>query len=84
MPPGTLPPGIPPATRPQDQELPLYIIGRAKATLHIHDVDHDVVYTSDWVPLTFFRRIDQDMSGNTQYILRAQCARRGNVLGSNR
>jgi hypothetical protein len=73
MPPTTLPivppSGRPPATRPQDQELPPYVFGSAKATFHIHDADRDIVYTSDEVPLTFMRRIDQNMDGNTQYIL---------------
>ncbi len=83
MPPVTLPivppPGIPPATQSQDL-LPLIIYGWAKATLHIHDDDHDVIYTAyhdepdpiftgEKVPLTFIRRIVQDMPGNTQYIL---------------
>ena len=80
MPPGT-PPATPPvtpitppagrpsATRPQDPELPLYVIGWAKATFHIHDADRDIVYDSDQVPLTFLKRAAQDMEGNTQYIL---------------
>ena len=69
-PPGTLPitplappPGIPP------KELPNFIWGRAKATLHIHDDDQDVTYTSSDVPLAFFKSHDQDMPGNTQYLL---------------
>lgn len=79
VPPVTPPPGRPQATRPQDPELPLYITGWAKATLHIHDDDHDVIYTataywdsdfaSEKVPLSFIRRDVQDMPGNTQYIL---------------
>lgn len=67
------PSGRPQATRPQDPELPLYVIGSAKATFHIHDADRDIIYTSDEVPLTFMRRIDQSINknteGNTQYIL---------------
>lgn len=73
MPPGTFPimppSGRPQATRPQDSEFPLYVIGSAKATFHIHDDDHDILYTSDEVPLTFLKRAVQDMEGNTQYIL---------------
>ena len=84
MPPTTLPiappSGRPQATRPQDPELPLYIIGYASATLHIHDDDHDVIYTAyhdnpdpgftfEKVPLTFIRRFEQDRPGTTQYIL---------------
>lgn len=69
IPPGTLPPGIPSATRPEDPELPLYIYGAASVTLHIHDDGHDIIYTSDEVPLTFIRRVDQNMPGNTQYLL---------------
>ena len=69
VPPIVPPPGIPSATRPQDRELPLFIFGSAKATLHIHDDDHDIIYTSEEVPLTFLRRFVQDMPGNTQYIL---------------
>jgi hypothetical protein len=79
VPPIVPPPGIPSATRPQDPELPLYINGWAKATLHIHDDDRDVIYTataywerdyaSEKVPLNFIRRDVQDIPGNTQYIL---------------
>lgn len=71
VPPATPPSGRPPATRPDDPELPVYIFGVASATLHIHDDDHDIVYTSGEVPLTFAKRAeeDQNMPGNTQYIL---------------
>lgn len=78
IPPATMPPVtfpiVPPserpsATRPQGPVLPLYVIGSAKATFHIHDADRDIVYTSDEVPLTFLRRVKQDKYGTTQYIL---------------
>ncbi len=72
----------PPATRLQGAELPLIIMGWAKATLHIHDDDHDVIYSAyhdrpgvvetgsvEKVPLLFIRRMVQDMPGATQYIL---------------
>ena len=83
-PPPTIPPsGRPQATRPQDPELPLIIFGWAKATFHIQDDDHDVIYTAyhdkpnpvftvEKVPLTFLRRprtVQDIESGNTQYIL---------------
>jgi hypothetical protein len=75
MPPGTFPivppSGRPPATRPQDPDLPEFIHGSATATFHIHDDDHDVTYTStpDPVKLLFQRRAKQNMEGNTQYVL---------------
>lgn len=79
VPPGT-PPVAPPTGRPeathlQDPELPEFIHGHARATLHIHDDDHDVTYTaysnfgSGFVKLLFQRRDKQDMKGNTQYVL---------------
>ena len=96
MPPVTLPivppPGIPSATRSQDVELPFNIMGWAKATLHIHDDDHDVIYSVyhdipgiletgsvEKVPLLFIRRMVQDMPGNTQYILASSVEGMGNV-----
>ncbi|MDF0643199.1 MAG: hypothetical protein P0111_04160 [Nitrospira sp.] len=49
--------------------MPLFVTGAANATFHIHDDDRDIVYTSGDVPLTFVKRVNQDMPGNTQYIL---------------
>ena len=69
VPPTSPPSGRPQATRPQDPELPLFVIGLAKATLHIYDADRDIVYTSSEVPLTFMRRIGTDKPGQTEYIL---------------
>ncbi|MDH4152377.1 MAG: hypothetical protein OEV01_01190 [Nitrospira sp.] len=73
------PSGRPPATQSEDLELPSVIYGWAKATLHIHDDDHDVVYTSDSFPsdperkhrvkLAFIRRAVQNQRGTTQYVL---------------
>ena len=57
------PPGIPP------EELSNFIWGWAKATLHIHDENQDVTYTSSDVPLLFIKANVQDMPGNTQYLL---------------
>lgn len=82
MPPGT-PPAMPPvtpitppsggpsATPSHDREFPPFIHGWATATFHIQDDDHDVTYssTSDPVKLLFQRRANQDMKGNTQYVL---------------
>ena len=68
-PPVRPPPGIPPASQPADSEAPEKIVGWAEATLHIHDNDQDVTYTSGRVQLTFLRRNVQDMPGNTQYVV---------------
>lgn len=67
--PPVMPPGIPPASQPADSEAPEKIVGWAEATLHIHDDDQDVTYTSGRVQLTFLRRNVQDMPGNTQYVV---------------
>jgi hypothetical protein len=83
---------VPPTTLPQDAELPFMIMGWASATLHIHDDDHDVIYTAyhdkpgiletgsvEEVPLVFIRRMVQDMPGTTQYILVSSVEGMGNV-----
>lgn len=57
------PPGIPP------EELPGFIGGTAKATLHLTDDHQDVTYTSNEVMLLFMKRPVQDILGNTQYVL---------------
>lgn len=68
MPPGTFP-IAPSVTRPQDPDLPQLILGWATATLHIHDDDQDVIYESNEVALAFVKRPEQNMKGNTQYLL---------------
>lgn len=68
MPPVTLPIMPPPGILPE--ELSNFIWGTAKATLHIHDDNQDVTYTSSGdVLLSFVKAHDQDMPGNTRYIV---------------
>lgn len=69
VPPAMPPSGRPRVTQPEDFYTIPFILGHAKATLHIHDDDHDVIYTSGLVPLLFIRRAVQRMTGNTQYVL---------------
>lgn len=64
------PPILPPGRPPED--LTKLIWGRADATLHIHDENQDVTYTSNIVDLLFVpyqRQGQEDAPGQTQYLL---------------